>query len=207
VRRFAQVVALACALGSTAFGQTSNSAVPAADECESDAAIVAHGHLAKKDFRALLRLSVCTAIGGNAVASGFASYAHDTNVSAVDEYTYLMNAWRDSAVFQTAISLAIDTSASHVARVFAVRYLISLIKPNQAYTYAGLTTGDAVTLGRDGAEATKTGCAAQARTEKGDLVSTPLPRDFESRVRATLAAITNATSTPRVVRNAAHCAN
>jgi hypothetical protein len=196
-----------CAIASTALGQTSSSAAPSASECESDAAIVAHGHLAKKDLRALLRLSACTAIGATAVAAGFASYSHDTNVSAVDEYTYLMNAWRDSAVFQTATSIAIDTSASHVARVFAVRYLISLIKPNQTYTYAGLTTGDAVTLGRDGAEATKTGCAAQVVTEKADLVTTPLPRDFQSRVRATLTAVVNAPSTPRVVRNATRCAN
>ncbi|HEY4130094.1 MAG TPA: hypothetical protein VGM50_05730 [Gemmatimonadaceae bacterium] len=194
---------LAFALASVARAQ----ALSAHDraDCERASAIVAKGHPEKTIPSAMQTVGKCGATGGNAIATGLLTYAHDTDPKIPDEYTYQMAAWRDAAVLNAATELATDTSATPVARVFAVRYLIVLIHPYMSYTYEGLTRGEVTTRTDDRGEIKTIGCPAQIGSERGDRVGTPLPSDYAARAQATLEALGNASSAPRVVRNAARC--
>jgi hypothetical protein len=173
--------------------------------CEQAAKIVAKVHPEKKEESAFLILTGCGASAANAFATGIAQYTHETDIAALDVFMSQVDNWIDSGIMTTAAALATNSAASPEARVFAVRYLLVLVRPYNRFAYAGLTVGDVSTTDAEGSIVTTTGCRSQMGSERADQVGTPLPADYADRIRQTLTRLAGDATAPAVVRNAARC--
>jgi hypothetical protein len=112
--------------------------------------------------------------------------------------------WRDASLLDAALEMATDGSATPEARVFAVRHLIALVAPHYFFTYDGIVRSD--TLRTAEYVEFKRGCAYQITAEQsGNLRGSPLPADYEPRIRTTLKSLAESPSAPTPVRNAARC--
>jgi hypothetical protein len=197
---FLATIALPSAI--TARGTGAQATAP---DCGKAARIIEKGHPAKTDYWAFGAVRRCGALGANALASGLARYATETNVGVLTDFVNEVDKWRDASVFDAAARLALNPSATPQARAFAVRHLLRLVQPKAFYTFAGLTKG---------ADTTKTGelivytrgCAAQITGGLDEpLVGSPLPPGYEAQIRSILLSLANSATTPGPVRNAARC--
>lgn len=174
--------------------------------CDSAATVVSNGQPRSMPEWALGTLTRCGRGGAKALAVGMSHYGADTDVATLDDYMTQVDNWRDEAVFEAAMKIATNPMASAQARVFAVRHLILLVQPNLLLTYAGMTKKADTTETPTMVIWQETGCVAQMISPpRGELAGSPLPADFETRVRSALATLARAPETPEVVRRASRC--
>lgn len=177
---------------------------PTAD-CEKAAKIIEQGHPPKEDYWAFAAVRRCGQRGAQAIAGGLATYASETNLTALRDFMRQVDDWRDASVFEAAMALAVNGAATPQARVFAVRHLLQLAQPTYVYTYEGLTRKADTTRTAELVVYTSA-CAAQiAPPMKDPAVGSPLPAGYDARIRSTLAALATSAATPEPVRNAARC--
>ncbi len=116
-----------------------------------------------------------------------------------------VNNWIDAGIMTTATALATNSAASPQARVFAIRYLLVLVLPYTRFAYQGLAVGDVTTTDAERSVITTTGCRSQLGSERANQSGTPLPANYASHIRQTLAVLAGDAAAPAVVRNAARC--
>jgi hypothetical protein len=174
--------------------------------CEKAAAIIAKGHTSEADDWAFSALRPCGAAGARAFVAGIAHYRTETDVAALEDFMTQVDNWRDASIFDAVTALATDSAATPQARVFAVRHLILLVQPNFLLTYAGLTRKADTTVTPDLVTWQEVGCVIQMiSAPHGSIRGSPLPADYETRLRETLASLVSSPSVPLAVRYAAGC--
>jgi hypothetical protein len=176
-------------------------------ECDKAAAIVGKGHATETDGWAFAALRPCGAAGGRAFVAGIAHYTTETDVAALQDFMTQVDNWRDASIFDAVTALATSSAATPQARVFAVRHLILLVQPNFLLTYGGLTSKPDTTV-EPGLVMVQQGggCAAQMiSAPHGSIRGSPLPADYEARIRATLASLASSPAVPVAVRYASRC--
>ena len=177
-----------------------------AKECDAAARIVASGSVNANQRSAYLTLSGCGAVGANAFATGIPKLATVTDTLKLDDYMNAADNWGDAAVYDAASHLALNSSATPQARVFAIRHLIGLVQRYTKYGYGGLIVGADTTVLADGTLQVSAGCdAGFVSGRAGSIVATPLPSDVADQIRATLASLVASQSAPKQVRAAAAC--
>lgn len=173
------------------------------NECRSAAERVAKAPHRSDTVRAFARLQYCGTVGRDALVAGMREVARTRDRGRTVHFMSNLDQWRDAVIAEEAMRIAGDASSSVSARVYAIRHLISVIRPQYFITYDVLVAE---------ADSVLTGDASYAVPCQGGTVShtsgvsvTPPTRALESRIRAALVRIASSASSPRQVRNAAGC--
>jgi hypothetical protein len=197
-RAAARVIGAAIFIASDLSAQT-------AKECDAAARIVSSGSVNGNQRGAYLTLGGCGAVGANAFATGIATLAGVTDTLRLDDFMNAADNWADASVYDAATHLALNSTATPQARVFAIRHLIGLVSRYRSFGYGGLVAGADTTLG-DGTRQVTEGCEGGFVSEPaGSIVATPLPSNVADQIRATLASLAASQSAPKQVRAAAAC--
>jgi hypothetical protein len=180
-------------------GQADPDNVQLRNDCRFAAQVITTGHPAPHLQWAHSFIGYCgRAQWADAAASGVRRLRGSTDATALaTEWRHL---WmlRDSAVFEAAVDIARNRSASTQARVWALRTLANYIDPNGIYGAITDTYTDA-----SGAHPV---CVSnRAAGTVAFYEGRPLPSDFAGRARATAAMISNEPGEPGTVRTAASC--
>ena len=126
------------------------------------------------------------------------------DVASLDDFSWHAKSWLDSTIFATAHRIAGDPTASAPARVFAIRYLLTLRKPQHVYLYENLIQGAAGTDSQ-GQPVALVGCRGMMGSHGHASVGTPLPSNAASQVSALFAQLRADSTAPEIVRKAAEC--
>jgi hypothetical protein len=205
IRSLSLVATILAILSATAGAQT-KADKKFQQECEKAAKTIARGNPEKKIEAAFGTLETCRGtLVSEGLAAGLLTYTDESDVNVLQQFMLQLDSWRDAAVLQAAITVAMNSGANGTARVFAVRHLLILSSPYTRYVYAGLIAGETTRIASDGMSVSTYGCGTMVGSERGNSVGTPLPADYESRIRETLAALIASPSTPVIVKNAARC--
>lgn len=176
-----------------------------AKQCDAAAKIVASGSVNPNQRSAYLTLGGCGAVGANAFATGIPKLATVTDTLKLDDYMSAADNWGDAVVYSAAAHLAMNSSATPQARVFAIRHLIGLVQRRSSFDYGGLIAGADTTVLADGTRQFS-GCEGGFVSEPaGSISATPLPSDVADQIRATLASLVTSQAAPKQVRAAAAC--
>jgi hypothetical protein len=199
---FAAIIAL-CIVGS---GRPSAAQTETVErDCDKAAKIIEKGHPEKKEEWAYNYITRCGAEGARAVSAGMLTLRQQRDTSVLDAFMWQADNWRDATVMEAATQVATDVGASPEARVFAVRHLIGLLRPQIKFTYGHLTASSDSTQA-NGVVVYEMGCRAALGSEGADVSATALPTDYVARIRSTLRGLRSDPATPTPVRNAAACA-
>lgn len=110
----------------------------------------------------------------------------------------------DRNLYDAALDIAADPSASVESRVFAFLTLVRYsIPPDRAASYASLTGGFYEVEGLRGVAG---GCAPGVLSDGGRQTGVPLPPDFRLQIREVGESVLRASANPLDVRTAASCA-
>ena len=192
-------------LSAIVFGMGDVSA-QSAQQCDAAARIVSSGSVSENQRSAYLTLSRCGAVGANAFAAGMAKLTTVTDTIQLDDFMSAADNWGDASVYDAATRLAVNSSATPQARVFAIRHLIGLVERHQAFDYGGLVVGADTTVLADGTIQFTVGCGGGYVSEPAHtLVATPLPSNAADQIRVTLASLVASRAAPKQVRAAAAC--
>lgn len=175
--------------------------------CEKAAKIVSKGHSEKKYEWALGYTSVCGKLGADALVAAIPQQMNVTDTLALESFFSTVDNWRDGAVMAAALELAGNPSASVQARVFSVRYLVTLVDKNVKFLYGDISASPTTSTSTiDGATIFSRPCLAAHVSDWSAITATQLPASYVSIIKAAMANIASASSTPVPVRNAAACA-
>ncbi|HEX5438166.1 MAG TPA: hypothetical protein VFW98_13500 [Gemmatimonadaceae bacterium] len=200
--------------------------------CETGAAVVVHLNPDATGARAARNHEECLREAA-ALVAGMRTHAHDTDLAELEAFWREADQWHDATVMAAASQLATDASAASPARVFAVRYLLTLLRPSMVYSYTRLIREDSSYWVRDtikpfdgndtaaiylvDGKLVRAGmidssevtiiysCADEGQSDWPDTYGTPLPTDYVARTQQTLQTIATSPAMPRPVRRAAQC--
>lgn len=172
--------------------------------CPSAIAIVERGQPNPEERWAYLYLHACGPAGAAAFARGMDASRQHTDVAALDDFSWHARTWRDSTIYASAHRIAGDATASPPARVLAIRYLLSIRKPQHVYLYENLIQGIGGTDSQ-GQPVTLVGCRVMMGSHGHSSVGVPLPADAAAQIATVFAQIRGDTTAPEIVRKAAEC--
>lgn len=167
------------------------------NDCRLAVQVIRTGHPATKTQWALDRIAGCGADGGGAIAAAMRAARASADTVLLERLTRPTMWLRDGSSFQTALEIGADRTASPQARVFALRTLLWAMVPGGSVGYGDLA--DEV-QGR-GRRCLGFGPSTHVIVARGS----PLPADWEQRVRALAARLMRDPAEPRPVRRAAVC--
>jgi hypothetical protein len=167
------------------------------NDCRLAVQVTLTGNPAPRREWARWAIMRCGAEGGRVIAQAIRANKSSSDTALLNRITWPAFELRDGNVFLAAYEVLGDKSATPQARVFAVRTLLLALRPNSYLTYPDL--------------ADETG--GRQRTCYGSGGSfhlvvhpgTPLPPDYDVRVREIGARLAADASEPRAVRRAAAC--
>lgn len=134
---------------------------------------------------------------GHTVATALTEYRSASDTVFLNWITLPANSLRDGEVFNAAMDVLQDRSASPTARVFANRVLLWLLYPTAGVYYSTL-----VDLDGDGRHPCLAfGASSHASVREG----APLPSDWRSRIHAANTRILQDAGEPAPVRQSAVC--
>lgn len=134
----------------------------------------------------------CGATAGNAYAAAIRAGRFSVDTAALNTLTAPTRKFRDGQIFEAALAVAGDPSASTPARIFAFRTLMWTAWPMSPLEYDDLEQGRCT--GVNGGLHVSLGWGA------------PVPPDYLARMRATSLAVFNDLSAPGQLKHAAACA-
>ncbi len=162
-------------------------------DCTKAIRIADIGRPDKKLDWALGTLSGCGPEGADAAARAFASLRTEFDTLALDSLTYPLLAWRDPALLNAGIAIASDPGSTTESRVFALRYLYSLIVPGTTAGY-----GDLIGV-------PKRKCGGPGSLTGGIRERRPVASGYVNTLRALGTRLSESASHPMNVRQAALC--
>lgn len=193
--RLISFVLIAVMLPACATAQRSDS-VRAQNACRLALQIVQTGHPEPHTAWAYERVASCGPEAGPAVASALRRYRQTRDTTVLDLVSSPGRALRDGTIFEAALEISQDRTASAQARVFAFRVLIQVVAPGNVLRYSELSepsgsVRECVGLGR--------------HLHHETIVGVPLPSDFAARIRAAAASVAGDPQAEPQVRHAAGC--
>ncbi len=178
--------------------------------CDQAVKTVANGRPAHKEAAALEYLQLCGSDGARQMAGALAGTKSEADTTALIQFYYKANPWRDADVMNAAMQLVADPGATTPARVHGILSLMHVIRPGLSFPYSAVIRGpkDVVVrpTGPDVEAIEGLPCQVRGFGSGGpQIVGTPLPRDFVSRIHGLLSQIADDATVPEPVRNAAAC--
>jgi hypothetical protein len=167
--------------------------------CSEAARFVQNRRPAHKQFAALNYLLECGSTGAAATIVALEQTRDESDLTVLAEFYLLMRSWRDAALLQASLKLALDPTAKSAARVHTIGYLLELAHPGRIYGYDALV---------DGVRSAHMPCVrGLANHSRGASVGETLPPDFTTQIETSMRALVGTVATPTEVRNAASCAD
>lgn len=184
-------------LPACATAQVSDS-MHARNRCRLALQIVQTGHPAPHTRWAYEHVALCGADAGEAVAGALRRFRQSEDTAALDLVSTAARDYRDGRIFNAALEIAQDPTASVPARVFAFRVLIHGLAPGSLIRYTDITEPSGV--GR--------GCFGFGpHQHQNTTTGVPLPPDYAARVsNAADAVIASQDNPASPLRRAAVCA-
>jgi hypothetical protein len=151
--------------------------------------------------RAAKVMPTCGQQARTAIATSIRTLRQSSDSAELSELHEVADTWKDGAIFEAALTVAADRTASARARVHAFSYLLRLRSPYNGVSYQQLAAGlDANGLPREG-------CGNRRNSESGFYAGgSPLPGDWATRRRAIARRVFEDKTEPTEVRSAAACA-
>lgn len=191
--RFALLMAL---LPACASAQTDPENMHARNACRLAVQVVETGHPAPHKRWAFDYVVICGRAGGSALASAIHRTRSVTDTAELEAITRAVRTFRDGAVFNTALDVAGDRSASVPARVIAFRTLLVTLSPGRSLSYANMTTVGMIDS-----------CLGRPRSLHDEVSEgAPLPPRYTELLRDTAARVRDDPTESAEVRQAARCA-
>ena len=185
--------------------QASRLSPAATTRCDSVIKIVRSRQNQLKRRQALRYMRSCKSAGARAMANIIDDSHGMTDISALTAQNDAIAGWRDSSLFASAMSLVQDQSATDESRVFAIRYLLTVIMPELEISYASLTATLDSTVDADGQITYSVGCSPQLMYDRLTVSDTPPPSNYATQIRNLLSGLANNQSAPVAVQRAAGC--
>jgi hypothetical protein len=190
---FAVLLALlpACALA-----QADPESVHARNACRLAVQIVETGHPAPHSQWAFDYVVNCGRAGGDALANAIHRTRRVTDTVELAAVTRSLRTFRDGAVFNAALDVAGDRSATVQARVIAFRTLLVMMSPGRSLSYGQMTS-----LEENGT------CLGRPRGFHDEVKEgAPLPPRHAELLRVAASRVIEDASVPAELRQAARCA-
>lgn len=162
-------------------------------DCAKAIRIASIGHPEKKLDWALATLQSCGAQGADAAAHALLTLGAERDTAVLDSLTSPLSAWRDVALLRVGMQMAENQSGTPESRVFALRYLYSLVTP-------GTTAGYSDMIG-----ATSHPCIGGYTTSGGITETRAVQSSYINDLRALGSRLANSASNTSDVRRAATC--
>lgn len=174
------------------YGSNVSDAEWASEACQRPVSVLAAGDSAALQF---LRTYVgaCSPAGNPSLARALQDHRSTTDTSVMAEVTYRTYEVIDSALFEAAQGIAADSSASVVARVFALRTLFYTFKPGHFRSFEQMTSPEQACRGLG------------PHNHWHISLGAPLPVDFRERTRRLSANLITDRTVPPAVQQAAYC--
>lgn len=194
-----RVVSAAFLIGSLAasLGGAQGNSPNTIRSCSEAARFVQNRRPAHKQTAALNYLLECGSTGAAATVVALEQTRDEGDLTVLAEFYLLMRSWRDAALMQASLKLALDPTATGAARVHTIGYLLELAHPGRIYGYDALV---------DGSRSAHMPCVrGLANHSRGTSVGEALPPDFAAQIKTAMRALVEGVATPTEVRNAASC--
>jgi hypothetical protein len=165
--------------------------VQARNRCRLALQVVETGHPEPHTAWAYERVGLCGPEAGPAVAGALRRFRQNQDTTVLDLISTPARYLRDAQIFDAALEIAQDRTASVPARVFAFRTLIQALVPGTMLRYSNLSGGGCFGLGPHLHQETIEGAA--------------LPSDYPTRIGAVAAAVASDPQSAPQTRRAAVC--
>jgi hypothetical protein len=192
------VLCAACVAPATLHAQETPHEIRRRNDCRLAEQVIRTGHPAPHLRRAYERARYCPNIG-RAVAEAMNRSRTSNDTALLNAITSPMMNLRDGRVYETAMAVARDRSASVPARVFAIRALVWLLRPGVVIEYADLTDepGDP-----EPRACIRSGTPLHLRLSRGE----PIPENYVEAIHRFGSDTQADPSEPRAIKRAAVCA-
>jgi hypothetical protein len=198
LRSFAFLLALAA--GSRAIGAQADPDSVHRIDCHLVAQVVMTGFPAAKIEWAFAMVGNCGNEGIHALAVGIASMKSSVDTLFLLNLSRQAGYYRDGGIFESALSVAGDPSASAPARIYALLTMQHIISPRSGNSYAEATSDfDA----NGSPKCTRLTIDYSHQPVRPGI--TPLPSNYEEQARDLARRIEADASAPALVRAAAQC--
>jgi hypothetical protein len=148
-----------------------------------------HGQPAVKREWALTVINNCGPLGGEAIAHLLRQHRSDTEWGPeLERIVTQATKFRDRAIYEAGLEIAVDPSAGEVGRVQALRAIYNQFRPGNFAPYESFVTDSLVPFGISTYHV---------------YTATPLPDDAYETILEAVEAIRASTTTPQPVRHAA----
>lgn len=195
IRNLTAAVLLAAVLPLGLHGQVPADSVHLRNNCRLAEQVLSTGHPAPHWSWALTTIARCRT-GGPALASAIRGTRTSTDTALLNAVTRPSSQLRDKVVYEAALSIASDRTASTPARVFAIRTLLWAFIPGSWITYSNLV----------GSPESGACYGGGQPLHSYVVVGERLPSDYARRVNDLGLRVARDTSEPSEVRAAAGCA-
>lgn len=188
------LLAVAACAPRAALAQADPDSIHHRNDCRLAAQVVTTGRPHPRLAWATSIMRTCRDAGGT-IAQVFSANRHSTDTAYLDVLTYPAIALRDGVLFETAVAIATDRSASLEARVFAIRTLIWSMYPGGGIGYADLVD----TPGHE------RNCGGGPSTHTLVTLGSPMPTNYVSRAKSVANQLGRDTTEVFALQRAAVC--
>ena len=194
---------LACFLlvvrASVGSAQATSGTISHRNDCRLAGQVLTLGHPANREGWALNIIVSCGNEGGVALSRTLERYQRSLNPLVMEPIVWAATRLRDASVYETALAMTSDPTASIAARVQAIRILSAQLDPQQggasaSYDYYASSRITEKGVGFDGLIAT---------ADDPIFTGRALPSDALSRAEHRMRRVAGDPHTPQPVRNAA----
>jgi hypothetical protein len=193
---FSSCVALAAlvTLSPRADAQVNLDSLRAAHTCEAALRIVQRGHPDKKEDWAWSTLPGCGAAASGAARDAWLVQRTVTDTLQIAETFSRLWSFRDASLFEAAMGVAADASATVESRIVSVMMLVEQLLDHELteYRYFSTTPGTGV-------------CRIGDVFDRQIRVGTPLAVDARQRAHTLAQSLAGATTAPAAVQSAGRC--
>ena len=174
--------------------------MPASGACAHDERVLIQGGPAIETRGALTRISRCgEAVWGRSIAGAVTRLRHSTDQRELERIWRATGWLRDAQLFSASLAIARDRSASTPSRLYALRALLIVGRPDLAPNVEEMT---APTDRRSRAQG---GCHFARRIGEPPYHGAPMPSDARAQVLSIASKLQNDQREPAAVKAAAIC--
>ena len=192
-------VCLCTAISQSLAGQVDPDSIKHRNDCRLASQVLTLGQPATREGWALNIIVSCGNEGGVALSRTLERYQRSLNPSVMEPIVWAATRLRDASVYETALAMTSDPTASIAARVQAIRILSAQLDPqgggaSASYDYYAMSRTTEKGVGIDGLIAT---------ADDPIFTGRALPSDALSRAEHRMRRVAGDPHTPQPIRNAA----
>jgi hypothetical protein len=183
--------------------QVQSDSVKHRNDCRLATQIIETGHPAPHAEWALDYIGACgTQVQGAALATALRRLRSEPDTGKISPFWQNARFLRDGALYEAAVEIAADRSASVPARVFALLGLLHRTQQGRSAGYGDLIGGF---YEEHGLRWVRGGCARTVVIDDLRIDGSPLPADYRERINTLARRLRSDTTEPLDVQTAAAC--